>query len=567
MASHSGFSVPASETVSAPDVSAVNSSSSDQSTLLSMEQKRLKSPSGFTPVCTTPPSGYSAVHKAPQPSVASVSRPVTEQNVQLLSAPLAAAAPRNSHAGSVASSASKARRVLRARLAMELSEARLALADAEADLESNAGSVGRRLDDVRSDTGSSGPSQPAAAQESPFVGAFSSPVTVISSTTTPTAAPSILDVFSAGREVHILDQIGNLNAPNRSSASAETITRVSSASAGTPPGLSCLQSATRPPIASALSASAETTATDPSSYITVAGVHHGQKVIQAEEQLHVSDETGRGHKTWTQGSALPLHAAPSQLVPDDGGSKNITSAVSSITAHHGAKEHYIGDDLSCPPDARHFLSPSYVAGALSESSETRPGESRIRSAFPQLHSPDKGYNGWTLAKNSAGSSVVPADVRPDGAARPSSANGTTAGSPVLSPNMEVDMIGSAVFASCNTQNIVVNQTNIKNDSCVFGNVSHQTVANQTAVAVDATILVAEQRHSVVVAHHSSELEQANSVIKLFQDLTLRHQGEAAAYAAQASRLREMEIAYDIQTNELSTTVPYTHLTLPTNHPV
>ena len=157
MASHTGFSVPYSETVSIPDVSAINSSSSDQSTLLSMEQKRLKSPSGFTPVCTTPPSGYSGVHKALQPSAASVSRPVTEQNVQLLSAPLAAVVPRTSQSGSIASSASKARRVLRARLAMELSEARLALADAEADLESNAGSVGRRLDDVRSETGSSGP--------------------------------------------------------------------------------------------------------------------------------------------------------------------------------------------------------------------------------------------------------------------------------------------------------------------------------------------------------------------------------------------------------------------------
>ncbi len=176
MAAHTGFSVPSSETVSLPDVSANNSSSSDQSTLLSMEQKKLKSPSGYAVACTTEPSGYSGVHKAPQSSAASVSRPVTEQNVQLLSAPQAAAAPRNSHAGSVVSSAEKARRLNRTRLAMELAEARLAHADAEADLESNTGSVGRRLDDVRSDTGSSGPSPPVTAQESPFVGAFSSPV-------------------------------------------------------------------------------------------------------------------------------------------------------------------------------------------------------------------------------------------------------------------------------------------------------------------------------------------------------------------------------------------------------
>ena len=138
-----------------------------------MEQKKLKSPSGYAVAVTTEPSGYSGVHKAPQSSAASVSRPVTEQNVQLLSAPQGAAvAPRNSHAGSIISSAERARRLNRTRLAMELAEARLAHADAEADLESNSGSVGRRLEDVRSDTGSSGPSPPVTAQESPFVGAF-----------------------------------------------------------------------------------------------------------------------------------------------------------------------------------------------------------------------------------------------------------------------------------------------------------------------------------------------------------------------------------------------------------
>ena len=139
MASHTGFSVPSSETVSIPDVSANNSSSSDQSTLLSLEQKKLKSPSGYAPVSTTPPSGYSGVHKAPQSSVASVSRPVTEQNVQLLSAPLAAADAHNGHAGSVASSGSRAQRVLRARLALRLSEARLAPAVAAGRRRTNGG--------------------------------------------------------------------------------------------------------------------------------------------------------------------------------------------------------------------------------------------------------------------------------------------------------------------------------------------------------------------------------------------------------------------------------------------
>ncbi len=206
MATHTGFSVPSSETVSLPDVSANNSSSSDQSTLLSMEQKQLKSPSGYAIAVTTEPSGYSGVHKAAQSSATSASRSVTERNVQLHSAPLAAATPHTSQAGSVLSSAERARRVNRTKLAMELAETRLAHADAEADLESNTGSVGRRLDDVRSDTGSSGPSQPAAAQESPFVGAFSSPVTMFPSTATPMAAPTSLDVVSAGRGVHLLDR-------------------------------------------------------------------------------------------------------------------------------------------------------------------------------------------------------------------------------------------------------------------------------------------------------------------------------------------------------------------------
>ena len=144
------------------------------------------------------------------------------------------------------------------------------------------------------------------------------------------------------------------------------------------------------------------------------------------------------------------------------------------------------------------------------------------------------------------------DFRPNVASRPSSADGASTGPPVMLPAMEVDLVGSAMFASSNTRNFVLSQMNILTESCVFGNVSNQAVANHTAVAVGATIQVAEERHSVVVANHYSELGQANLLIKHFQELALRQQGEAAAHAAQASRLREMEIAYDIQTNELST---------------
>jgi hypothetical protein len=123
---------------------------------------------------------------------------------------------------------------------------------------------------------------------------------------------------------------------------------------------------------------------------------------------------------------------------------------------------------------------------------------------------------------------------------------------VMLPAMEADLVGGAVFASSNTQNFVLSQMNILTESCVFGNVSNQAVANHTAVAVGATIQVAEERHSIVVANHCSELEQANLLIKHFQELALRQQGEAAAHSAQASRLREIEIAYDIQNNEIAT---------------
>ncbi len=118
--------------------------------------------------------------------------------------------------------------------------------------------------------------------------------------------------------------------------------------------------------------------------------------------------------------------------------------------------------------------------------------------------------------------------------------------------MEVDLAGGVVFATSNTHSFVMNQTNILNESCVFGNVSNQAIANHTAVAVGATIQVAEEQHSVVVNNHYSELEQANFVIRHFQELALHHQGQAEAHSARGDRLREIEIAFDIQNNEIAT---------------
>ena len=111
MANPTGFSVPPSEVVSISDTSAINhSSSSDQSTLLSMEQKKLKSPSGHAIAVTTENSGFSKVHKAAQSSTTSISRPVTEQDVQLHAAQHKAVSRTTSQAGSVVSSAERVRR-------------------------------------------------------------------------------------------------------------------------------------------------------------------------------------------------------------------------------------------------------------------------------------------------------------------------------------------------------------------------------------------------------------------------------------------------------------------------
>ena len=82
---------------------------------------------------------------------------------------------------SIMSSAERARRYVNARAAYELAEARVAMLAAAEDMAacSQSGSVGRRLDDVRSVTGSSGPSPPTrdTAKENPFEGIFSSPST------------------------------------------------------------------------------------------------------------------------------------------------------------------------------------------------------------------------------------------------------------------------------------------------------------------------------------------------------------------------------------------------------
>jgi hypothetical protein len=200
MANPTGFSAPASEVVSTSDISQMLniSSSSAPSTVYAMEEKKRKSHSGA--------AASASVSTGPAP--APTTTMMTEQNVQLLTATQRTGG--TSQGGlSVISSAERSRRCEKARAAFELAEARVALLAAAEEMAatSQAGSAGRRLDDVRSDTGSSGPSQPnrGTSQENPFAGVYSSAPTTTTTITTPT--PTIYDLFSAKRDVHILDQI------------------------------------------------------------------------------------------------------------------------------------------------------------------------------------------------------------------------------------------------------------------------------------------------------------------------------------------------------------------------
>ncbi len=161
MAKPTGFSVPPSEKLSSSDISGLMniSSSSAQSTNVSMEEKKLKSH-----------EGNAVVMSAPAASSAAPIAMVTERNVQLHTGNQKPVG--TSHGGSVVSSAERSRRYEKARAAFEMAEARVAMLRAAEEMAagSQTGSVGRRLDDVRSDTGSSGPSPPIreAAKENPF---------------------------------------------------------------------------------------------------------------------------------------------------------------------------------------------------------------------------------------------------------------------------------------------------------------------------------------------------------------------------------------------------------------
>ena len=109
--------------------------------------------------------------------------------------------------------------------------------------------------------------------------------------------------------------------------------------------------------------------------------------------------------------------------------------------------------------------------------------------------------------------------------------------------------------------MVVSQTNILNEACVFGNINTQQVLSDTRIAVETTINVAEERHSQVINAsfhaHQQEMESvkrdaraAREASQPLQDLVLRLQHGSDAEAARAARLRELALAFELQGNEM-----------------
>ena len=89
----------------------------------------------------------------------------------------------------------------------------------------------------------------------------------------------------------------------------------------------------------------------------------------------------------------------------------------------------------------------------------------------------------------------------------------------------------------------------------------QTTLNNTRVAVEATINVAEERHSLYLnaslQAHQQEMESvrrdaraAQEANQFLQDQVLQLQHGAIAEAARVTRLRDLELAYELQGNEM-----------------
>ena len=84
-------------------------------------------------------------------------------------------------------------------------------------------------------------------------------------------------------------------------------------------------------------------------------------------------------------------------------------------------------------------------------------------------------------------------------------------------------------AGASFQNIVVNQTNILSEGCLFGNVT-QTTLHDTRVAMETTIHVAEERHQQVIHAsyhaHQQEMESVRREARATQEANVALQRAA-----------------------------------------
>ena len=110
-------------------------------------------------------------------------------------------------------------------------------------------------------------------------------------------------------------------------------------------------------------------------------------------------------------------------------------------------------------------------------------------------------------------------------------------------------------------NLVVNQTNLHNDGCNFGNMTQRS-HHETRMAVETTTHMAEERHQAYITGtkhaHLNEMESVRREAQnALHELASRHAWESHAAAAaavvtteaknadvaQATGLRELELAF------------------------
>ena len=312
----------------------------------------------------------------------------------------------------------------------------------------------------------------------------------------------------------------------------------------------------------ALSASAETppnlvTPWDiyvgaPPSSIKGADIHQGQQVTQAGKNIH-TNETGRGRKTWTQESALLLHAAACQLVSNDGGSDGITDAVSSLVRQHHGKgtsrpEHSVPTPLPTVSSASAEIQQGGHKTVSSASAETQQGgdkgypysltlAQRI-DAFIPTHIemtpplPRKGCNGWTLADTEHGTNFSLVDF-PTGAPKSPLDGGQNP--PTAAPT------SGSLSASAGA-----NTTQVAPSTRQSGTPSSENGTNYGS----SYFLNADSSQDAEyenVRHYERVALEANMQLR---ESGLRLQNGVAANSVRAERLQELENLFHSQSNEL-----------------